>query len=90
MQSPQLGFGADQNPQFSHETLAVDAVRRRDWAAATRHFAQAAETLSPDPHGSATAAEMILRRQAHVAGSMHKRMQHFGLERAFVIPEGAR
>lgn len=82
--------GADQKPQPSHATQAADAVRRRDWAAAARHFTQAAATLPPDPHHSTTAAELILRRQAHVAGSMHKRMLHFGLERAFVVPEGAR
>lgn len=82
--------GTDQKPQTSHATQAADAVRRRDWAAAARHFAQAAANLPPDPHGSVTAAELILLRQAHVASSMHKRMQYFGLERAFVILEGVR
>ena len=82
--------GTDQRPQHSHATQAADAVRRRDWEAAARHFTQAAAALPPDPHGAVTATELILRRQARVADSMHKRMQYFGLERAFVIPEGAR
>lgn len=82
--------GTDQKPQHSHTAQAANAVRRRDWEAAARHFTRAAEALPPDPHGSVTAAELTLRRQAHVAGSMHRRMQYFGLERAFVIPEGTR
>ena len=82
--------GADQKPQQANATQAANAVRRRDWDTASRHFTQAATALPPDPHGSVTATELILRRQARVAESMHKRMQYFGLERAFVIPEGAR
>lgn len=82
--------GADHKPQPTYAAQAVDAVHRRDWAAAARHFSRAAAALPPDPHGSVTAAELIFRRQAHVAGSMHKRLQYFGLERAFVIPESAR
>jgi hypothetical protein len=90
MQAQTTRQGTGRNSQPSHAAQAADAVRRRDWSVASRHFIQAAEVLPPDPHGSTTAAELILRRQAHVAGSMHKRMQYFGLERAFVIPEGAR
>ncbi|SDN51365.1 hypothetical protein [Polaromonas sp. JS666] len=82
--------GTDQKPQPSPALQATDAVHRRDWAAAARHFTHATTALPPDPQGSTTAAELTLRRQAHVAGSMHRRMQYFGLERAFVIPEGAR
>ena len=82
-------LGTDQKAQRTTVTQAADAVRRRDWEAASRYFTWAATALPPDPHGSVSAAELILRRQAHVAGSMHKRMQYFGLERAFVITEGA-
>lgn len=82
--------GPDPKPKQSHTAQAADAIRRRDWDAAARHFTHAAATLPPDPHGSVTATELTLRRQAHVANSMHKRMQYFGLERAFVIPERVR
>jgi hypothetical protein len=69
---------------------AVDAVRRRDWVTAARNFSLATAALLPDPHDSVTAAELTLRRQAHVAHSMLKHMQYFGLEWALVIPEGVR
>lgn len=77
------------NPTAPSEAAARAAVKRGDWHSASQLFTTAANLVPIDPHGVKPAELVRLQRQAHVARSMHERLRHFDLERAFVKPAKA-
>ena len=66
------------------EQAGDKAVKRGDWQAASQHYRAALAQHPTDIHGVEPIEALMLRRRAHVAKSMHKRLAHFGLETAFI------